>query len=68
MTKSGHLLVSDMDNHRIQVFEVNGAFVGKFGTGGSKLGDFNVPFSVAVLSNNQIVVCECGNHRIQIFQ
>ena len=60
--------MSDQDNHRIQVFELNGTFVGKFGTKGRKLGEFNEPFSVAVLSNNQIVVSEVGNYRIQIFQ
>ena len=68
MTQSKHLLVCDWDNHRIQVFELDGKFVGKFGTHGSKLGEFNYPFSVAVLSNDQIVVSESNNHRIQIFQ
>ena len=42
MTKSGHLLVSDRCNHRIEVFELNGTFVGKFGGKGSKLGEFNL--------------------------
>ena len=68
MTQSKHLLVCDGGNHRVQVFELNGKFVGKFGTNGNKLGEFNVPFSVAVLSNDQIVVCDKNNHRIQIFQ
>ena len=39
----------------MQVFELNGKFVGKFGTKGNNLGDLNNPFAVAVLSNNQIV-------------
>ena len=68
MTQSKHLLVCDRDNHRIQVFELDGTFVGKLGTNGSKLGEFNQPFSVAVLSNDQIVVSDCNNHRIQIFE
>ena len=68
MTQSKHLLVCDKDNHRIQVFQLDGKFVGKFGTNGSKLGEFNYPLSVAVLSNDQIVVCDKDNHRIQIFQ
>ena len=68
MTQSKHLLVCDCLNHRIQVFELDGKFVGKFGTKGSKLGEFNQPFSVAVLSNDQIVVSDCNNHRIQIFE
>ena len=68
MTQSKHLLVCDEGSHRIQVFELDGKFVGKFGTNSSKLEEFIYPFSVAVLSNEQIVVCERGSHRIQIFQ
>ena len=64
-------MVCDAGNHRIQVFELDGKFVGKFvgkfGTAGSNLGEFNGPKSVAVLSNSRIVVCEWDNHRIQIF-
>ena len=61
-------LLKDMNNNRIQVFKLDGKFVGKFGTNGSKLGEFNQPFSAAVRRNDQIVVCDNSNHRIQIFQ
>ena len=60
-------MVCDSGNNRIQVFELNGKFVGKFGKKGSELGEFNIPSSLAVLSNGQIVVSEQGNHRIQMF-
>ena len=62
VTKSGHVLVCDYANHR-----VNGKFVGKFGKEGSNLGEVKKPLSVALLSNGQIVVPDAGNHRIQIF-
>ena len=67
MNKSGHVMVCDSGNYRIQVFELNGKFVGKFGTQGSNLGEFNKPESVAVLSSGRIVVCD-GNNRIQILE
>ncbi|XP_068713161.1 E3 ubiquitin-protein ligase TRIM71-like [Montipora foliosa] len=67
VTKSGHLLVCDYRNSRVQVFEVNGKFVDQFGKRGSNLGQFQGPSSVALLSNGQIVVSDRGNHRIQIF-
>ncbi|XP_068715160.1 E3 ubiquitin-protein ligase TRIM71-like [Montipora foliosa] len=67
VSKSGHVLVCDWGNHRVQVFELNGKFVGKFGKYGSNLGEFKKPLSVALLSNGQIVVSDYGNHRIQIF-
>ena len=68
MNESQHLFVCDRDNNRVQVFELNGKFIGKFGTKGSKLGEFNRPLSVAMLSNDQIVVSDQCNHRIQIFE
>ena len=67
VSKSGHVLVCDWGNHRVQVFALDGKFVGKFGKYGSNLGEFKKPLSVALLSNGQIVVSDYGNHRIQIF-
>jgi len=61
-------MVCDSSNHRIQVFELSGKFVGKFGRKGSNLGEFNDPASVAVLSNGRIVVSDLDNHRIQILK
>ena len=68
MTRTGLIMVCDRDNHRIQVFELNGKFVGKLGTNGNNLGEFNKPWAVTVLSNNQIVASDWYNHRIQIFE
>ena len=68
MNESQHLLVSDRGNDRVQVFELNGKFIGKFGTKGSKLGELHMPFSMALLSNGRIVVSDQYNHRIQIFK
>ena len=31
VNKSDHLLVCDRGNHRIQIFDLNGKFLGKFG-------------------------------------
>ena len=61
-------MVCYRQNHRIQVFELNGNFIGKFGTKGSNLGEFDHPLSAVVLSNDQIVVSDNSNHRIQIFE
>lgn len=67
MSKSGHLLVCDSWNHRIQVFDLNGKFVYKFGAKGENLGEFNLPSAIAVLSNGRVVVSERYNERVQIF-
>ena len=68
VNKAGQLMVCDETNHRIQVFELNGKFVTKFGTRGSKTEEFNIPASAAVLSDGKIVVSDFLNHRVQIFE
>ena len=61
-------MVCDSMNHRIQVFELSGKFITKFGTRGSEIGEFDGQFSTAVLSDGGIVVTDYWNDRIQIFQ
>ena len=59
-------MVCDTSNFRIHVFDLNGKFVGKYGSEGSNLGEFKSTQSLAVLSNSRIVVCDRNNNRIQI--
>jgi len=50
------------------VFDRNGKFLFKFGSEGKGNGQFNEPCGVTVdQRNNQIVVVDGENHRIQIF-
>ena len=60
-------MVCDESNHRVQVFELSGKFVTKFGSEGSERGEFKCPMSTANLSDGRIVVCEFNNNRIQVF-
>ena len=61
-------MVCDTLSHRIQVFELSGKFITKFGTEGSGIGEFHGPVSPAVLSDGRIVVADYWNDRIQIFE
>ena len=61
-------MVCDSYNHRVQVFELSGKFVTKFGSEGSGRGEFKNPVSTAALSGGRIVVCELNNHQIQVFE
>jgi len=61
-------MVCDKLNHRVQVFELNGKFLTKFGTKGSGIGELNNPVSTAVLTDGRIVVSDFINNRIQIFE
>ena len=60
--KSGRLVVCDLDNHRIQLFQLDGAFCCKFGTEPS----FNRPASVAVLSDGKLVVTQFHGDNVQL--
>ena len=60
-------MVCDAENHRVQVFDLNGRFIAKFGTKGNGKGKLNAPVSTAILSDGRIVVTDKWNHRIQIF-
>jgi len=63
-----HIIVTDSDNHRIQVFDTTGQFLFKFGDQGS-LGDglFQYPRGVATTDTGDIIVADKFNHRIQVF-
>ena len=60
-------MVCDAANHKVQVFELNGKFIAKFGAKGSGKGKLNAPVSTAILSDGRIAVTDKWNHRIQIF-
>ncbi|XP_063675343.1 E3 ubiquitin-protein ligase TRIM71-like isoform X4 [Bolinopsis microptera] len=59
------ILVSDMGNHRIQVFERNGDFCRQIGVRGDDPGQLMYPYGIAVDSLDNIYVCDLGNHRVQ---
>ena len=61
-------MVCDAGNHRVQVFDLSGKFITKFGSKGKNKGEFYVPASLAVLSDGRIVVSDFGNNRIPIFE
>ena len=69
------IAIDDADNiyvssdHKLQKFTSSGELikcVGPVGQRGSKEGEFNVPRGVT-LYDNQVYVCDCDNHRIQVF-
>ena len=60
-------MVCDSQNHRVEVFELSGKFVTKFGSEGSGRGELENPFSTAI-SDGRIVVCDFNNDRIQVFE
>lgn len=62
------LYIADTKNNRIQTFDTNGTFIGKWGTFGTGNGQFDNPTSIGVSSfTGNIFVVDTGNKRIQEF-
>ena len=62
------IIVSDNQNHRVQVFDRSGKFLLKFGSKGDQPGWFNCPWGVCVDErNDNIIVADTNNHRVQVF-
>ncbi len=70
----GHLsqdlvYVTELDNHRVQVFGSDGNFIRKWGTRGSDDGQFNAPHGVAVHPTRDLVfISDLNGNRIQAFR
>ena len=65
--KGDVLYVADSGNHRVQKLTSGGKFLHKFGQQGSGQGQFNWPVTVIIDSNNELIVSDSGNQRMQIF-
>ncbi len=60
-------LVSDRENNCITSFDQSGTFLDKFGKSGHQDGQFNWPYGLLVDRSNNLLVCDCGNNRVQQF-
>ena len=60
------IVAADELNHRVQVFDSNGAFVRSFGKKGNNAGEFKRPDGIAVNKDRKIFVSDSSNHRVQI--
>ena len=67
----GHVVVADLKNLCVQIFDCEGGFVKKIGEqdspvkGGNNV--FSKPTGVAISGNGNVVVADRGNHRVQVF-
>lgn len=59
--------VSECLNHRISVFTSEGQFVMLFGKRGSRPGEFEFPYGLAVDESGVLYVCDNVTNRLQIF-
>ena len=59
--------VTEFVNHRVQVLNSDLTYCGRFGSKGSKNGEFNHPRDISTDSHGNVYVVDSYNHRIQVF-
>jgi len=67
VNERNEIAVTEIGNHRIQVFSSDGIYLRSFGKMGDKQGEFNCPVGIAFDNNGHIIVLDCDNHRVQVF-
>jgi len=58
----------DRGAHRIVVTDLDGNYIGEFGTYGSGLGELNSPIQVCVIYPDMVGVVEYGNRRVSFWE
>ena len=65
---TGEIFISDgYGNSRIHRFDSEGNHILSFGESGTERGKFNLPHNIALIDDDEIIVCDRENNRVQIF-
>lgn len=67
ISPAGELYVSDTGNKRVQVFDLEGAFLREFGGSGTRAGALDEPVGISVNDDGTVAVADTWNRRIQLF-
>ena len=65
VNSEGKIVVTDYHGHCVYVFDIEGNCLRKIGNKGSNSGQFKYPAGVSFLNDNQILIVDELNHRIQ---
>ncbi len=65
---AGRVYVSDWAAHNVEVFDADGAFLGRFGEPGAENGQLMRPTDIAVGPDGRIWIADRDNDRIAIFE
>ena len=67
MNSKGLIAVASYDKNCIMIFDKEGKYVRQFGRQGKNPGELDGPVDVTFMNDDEILVAERGNHRIQQF-
>ena len=62
---TGKIAIADEKGHCVYIFDKEGNCLRKIGSQGENAGQFNQPWGVTYLNDNEILIADQGNHRIQ---
>ena len=62
-----HIYITDTNNDRVLIYDINGTQLHSFGTRGIGEGEFNSPRGIAVDTSGNLYVCDNGNNRIVVY-
>ena len=65
--EGNEIAVTDRENNRVQVFNVDGIYLRSFGGEGQDDGEFDGPRGIVFLNNGSIIVTDSLNHRVEMF-
>jgi DNA-binding beta-propeller fold protein YncE len=66
VTEDGHVIVSDVGNNCIMIYNADFRLIRRFGRRGSRSSQFKSPRHLAVTPKNDIVVSDYGNHAVKV--
>ena len=67
IASDGKIVVSELFDHRVSVFDSNGVKLNEVGEYGDKEGQFGCPWGVALTKRDEIVLVDKNHSRIQLF-
>ncbi len=67
LNPTGQLVISDLANNRIKIYDTKGSLVSCFGSTGERPGQFRNPTGIAVDADGRMIITEKDNHRVQLF-
>jgi len=67
VNERNEIAVTEVSNHRVQLFSSDGTYLRSFGTKSDKQGELNWPVGIAFDKNGHIIIVDSDNHRVQVF-
>jgi hypothetical protein len=64
---NGNIYILDRKDKKVKIFDSEGKFLRKFGKGGQGPGEMNVPITIQIISNDELVVSDALNQRLMFY-